>query len=441
VALVPLEQLGAVVVFASTSNLLDRVEFWAKQVDKPGQGLTQRYFIYQPKYARASDLGESLAPLLGGVVPNAAGSLARDTRSALGNNDPSAINKDTAMRRDSRQVNAAPGVISIQGDGGLTLSIDSRSNSLIFYTTGPRYESLLPMIRRLDVPPKQIVLEATIAEVSLSGDFAQGVEFAFTRNQDVASGNNAFRMTAAAASSAAAADQLNGGTLGRLGLPSSGLALNYIMNATDQVRLRLSASDSRVNIISNPILVVRDGVGATISVGSDIPTVGATASDPIQSNRVVTTVLYRKTGLELDITPTINAQGLVVMRIAQTISNTVPGSSDVQGAPVFFERSISTEVVAGSGQTVLLGGLISESGSNSSAGVPMLSRIPVLGSAFRSDQKKKDKTELVLLITPRILESGADWDSVRTGIGRALKYLDLSEVSPPPKAPEATPEP
>jgi general secretion pathway protein D len=344
------------------------------------------------------------------------------------------------MRRDNRVGNAAPGVISIQGAEGLTLSIDSRSNSLIFYTTGPRYESLLPMIRRLDVPPKQIVLEATIAEVSLSGDFAQGVEFAFTRNQDVASGSNAFRMTTAAASSAAAADQLNGGTLGRLGLPSSGMALNYIMNATDQVRLRLSSSDSRVNIISNPILVVRDGVGATISVGSDVPTVGATASDPIQSNRVVTTVLYRKTGLTLDITPTINAQGLVVMRIAQSISNTVPGSSDVQGAPVFFERSVSTEVVAGSGQTVLLGGLISESGTNSSAGVPVLSRIPILGSAFRSDQKKKDKTELVLLITPRILESGADWDSVRNGIGRALKYLELPEAIAPTKPVEARPE-
>jgi len=427
VALVPLDQLGAVAVFASTSNLLDRVEFWARQIDRPSQGTSERYFIYQPKFARASDLFASLGPLLGAATapPNTAGNLARDTRSALGGDTGAApaapITQANALRRESAgSAAAAPAAASFRGEG-VTVSVDSRSNALIFFTTGLRFESLLPMIKRLDVPPKQILLEATVAEVSLTGDFARGVEFAFTRTENFDPENP----------SLGERREYNGGTLGRLGMPSGGFALNYIPNLTDQIRLRLSATDGRVNVLSNPVIVVRDGVTASISVGNDVPTVGATASDPLQSDKQITTVLYRKTGLDLAITPTINAQGLVVMQINQKISSTVPGSSGVQGAPIFFERSVATEVVAGSGQSVLLAGLISESGSETSSNVPFLSKLPGLGWLFSSDAKKSEKTELVLLITPRILETPEQWDAVRSSLSKGLRYLDLGNFVKP----------
>jgi general secretion pathway protein D len=405
---VPLDRLGAVAVFASSIEILDRVEFWTKQVDRPSQGPSLRYFIYQPRNARAADLAESLAPLIGGAVPGVqVGNQSRDTRSAMGTTaGTNNITSANALRRDGgAAATGAPAPMAVAGEG-VTMSVDPRSNSVVFFTTGLRYEALLPLIRRLDIPPKQILLEATIAEVSLTGEFANGVEFAFRDGK------------------------LSGGTLGRLGTPSGGLALNFIESVTDQAVLRLQASDSRVNIISKPVLVVRDGVSATIAVGNDVPTVGATASDPIQSNRQITTVLYRKTGLNLAITPTINAQGVVVMQIAQTISNSVPGSSGVSGAPIFFERSVSTEVVARSGQTVLLAGLISESGSDSSEGIPWARKLPLVGPVFRSDSRKQEKTELVLLITPRVIDTPEEWDVVKNNLNSALKLLQ-------PVAPDA----
>jgi general secretion pathway protein D len=425
VAMVPLDQLGAVVVFATGADLLERVEFWARQVDRPNQGPALRYFVYHPKYARASDLGESLAPLIGakeGVA--AAPDLARDTRSALGGTPVagqemaagtarSDITQQNVMRRDTQGRGQESKPVSIQGEG-LTLSVDPRSNSLIFYTTGLRYESLLPMVRRLDVPPKQILLEATIAEVTLSGEFAYGVEFAFRDGK------------------------WSGGTQGGIGLPDAGLALNYIANVSDSVRLKLSQSNDLVDILSSPMLVVRDGVEATIAVGNDVPTVGATASDPIEGDGIVTTVLYRRTGLRLAIRPTINAQGLVVMQIDQAISNTVPGSSEVEGAPVFFERAVSTEVVARSGQSILLAGLISESNNNTSTSVPWLGDIPGLGWLFKGESRSREKTELVLLITPRIIDNPDHWDVVQRGLEQVLERLEL----PPPVvsgAPAAAP--
>ncbi len=423
VALVPLDQLGAIVVFAGNADLLQRVEYWVTQLDKPTQGPAERYFIYHPRYARASDLGTSVVPLLGGTIATP-GNLARDTRSALGSTASasgnsagttsdalrsgsvgptgSAVTEDNVLRRDTGTRSVGTENISVKGEG-VTLSVDPRSNSLIFYTTGTRYQTLLPMIQRLDVPPKQILLEAMIAEVTLTGEFAYGVEFAFSSGE------------------------FSGGTLGNLGLPDGGLALNWIGNVTDQVRLKLSSTNTLVNVLSNPTLVVRDGVEATIKVGNDVPTVGATASDPLQSDRQITQVLYRKTGLDLRIRPTINAAGVVVLEIDQSISNTVPGSSVVEGAPVFFERSVSTEVVARSGESILLAGLISERQNDNSSGVPGLSKIPGLGYLFRSDSKSKERTELVLLITPRVIEDPRQWNDIRIGMQGALENLVLPE--------------
>jgi len=408
-SMVALDRQGAVVVFSSSADLLNRVEFWAKQIDRAGEGPSRRYFVFQPKFARAADLAESLIPLLGGPLGGAIGNQSRDTRSAIGGTSSGVVmpNATNVLRRDGGGAASAQGPAGISTEE-LTLTVDSRSNSMIFFTVGPKYESLLPMIRRLDVPPKQILIEATIAEVSLTGDFANGVEFAFTRGRYA------------------------GGTLGNLGLPGGGLAINFTRNITDQIRLRLRSSDSQVNVLSSPMIVVRDGAPATINVGNDIPTVGATASDPIQSDRTVTTVLYRNTGLTLNITPTINAQGSVLMQISQQISNTVPGSSGVVGAPIIFQRSVQTELVAGSGQSVLLAGLMSESSTSSNEGVPVLNRLPGVGALFKSSQKKREKTELVLLITPRIIESPDEWGGVMNKIRSSLEYLSVKPANVAP---------
>jgi len=423
VAIVPLDQLGSLVVFAASSDLLGRVDYWVKQLDKPNQGPEERYFIYHPRYSRASDLGESLAPLLGGTAA-ALGNLSRDTRSALGaqgtvrgdGSQPTSlaqsgsttgrpvvpVTQDNVLRREAGTRSTASEAIAVQGEG-VTLSVDPRSNTLIFFTTGTHYQTLLPMVQRLDVPPKQILLETMIAEVTLTGEFAYGVEFAFTE------GN------------------FSGGTTGGLNLPSGGLSLNWIEGISQQVRVKLSASNTLVNVLSNPTLVVRDGVEASIKVGNDVPTVGATATDPLESNTQITQVLYRKTGLDLKIRPTINAEGVVVMEINQSISNTVPGASDVQGAPVFFERAVTTEVVARSGESILLAGLISERKNDNSAKVPGFGDIPGIGYLFRSDSKSKERTELVVLITPRVIEDPKEWNEIRMGMQGALQNIELPE--------------
>ena len=391
VVLVPMQQRGYVAIFSSRKQFMERVEFWANELDNPPQGTEKRYFIYAPKFARAADLGDSLQPLITGQSSTASGSSgnsARDTRSAVGS--------DTTSNSGGNA-----GTVTANSEN-LRMVVDQRSNLLIFYTTGREYELLLPLIERLDVVPRQIILEATIAEVTLNDEFRFGVEWALERGDWSASTNGAFGVE----------------DLG-------GLALNYAANA-DIATAQAFQNNSLVNVLSNPTLLVRDGTSANITVGTEIPIVTSTISDPFEGTGAVQqNVARRQIGLKFDVTPTINSQGVVIMQIDQSITNETSTGAGGGNNPTLFNRSISTEVVANSGQTIILGGLISENASDGIDGVPGLSEIPILGNLFKSKTKSKSKTELVIMVTPRIIDNQRQWDSIKNDFAAGLKNVNL----------------
>ena len=395
--MVPLDQIGAVALFASEQFYIDRVNYWARQLDKPSEGAQKRYYIFHPRFARASDLGSSVAPLINPQqsIANRAGNQSRDTASAFNN---------------SQSAQGSGGQSGIGGNGAasttvqsedITMTVDERSNTIIFYTSGIRYQTLLPMIRRLDVMPKQILLEATIAEVTLTDDLSMGLEFAIQNGK------------------------FGYGTKGAFGVEEfGGLSLSYL-DVGKELLANLKAAKTNINILSNPSLVVRDGVSANINVGTDVPTVGSTTVNPGTETQS-TTVEYRKTGVKMSVTPTINAQGLVVLQIDQSISNTVDGST-VAGSPAIFERSLNTEVLAQSGQTIMLGGLISENTTKTTTKVPFLGDIPLFGPLFRGQKDSVSKTELVILITPRVIDQPEQWQQIQHQLQSGLENLKLQD--------------
>ncbi|MBE3672537.1 secretin N-terminal domain-containing protein [Pseudoalteromonas distincta] len=385
---IPIEHLGQVVVFASADEIIDRVEYWQKQLDKPATGAEQSFYIYHPKYARASDIGQSLAPLLGGSFSS--------NKSKTATAPSTASTSDTAPKPAA--TSAANTVQSIEGDG-IRLVVDERANALIFYSSGQYYQELQPILNQLDIMPKQVMMEVVIAEVKLTGSFSKGVQYAI--QSGAATGRT---------------ENINFNTAGK------GAFTYSIVGLPGNISVNLSQSDGLVNVLSRPTLLVRDGVAASISVGDDIPTIGSTTTNPLNSERETTTIEYRKTGVDLTVTPTINAQGTVIMTISQSISNV----SDTTGAsdnPSFFERTLNTEVVAGNGQTVMLGGLISENKSNGASSVPFFGSLPVLGHLFRSDTSSSDKTELVILVTPKIVQNTDDWQRVKQSFIQGLENL------------------
>lgn len=387
VVMIPLEKLGAVAVFSSTKYLLDRVEYWASLVDVAGNGSDQQYFFYQPKFARAKDLFESLSPLISDQ-----GGLSQ----LRGSSTTNLANESTGSAPSSSR---ASGISSDK----MKVVVDERSNALVFYTTGSEYRGLFPLLARLDTLPKQVSLEITIAEVTLQDEFKHGFEWALSRGEVSLTTQGAFGVS----------------EIGGLGL--------FINGTEGPLTANFLSSNSLVNVLSRPTLTVRDGVSATINVGSDISVIGSTTVDPINGERQTTTSEYRKTGVDISVTPTVNSQGIIVMEVDQTISNSIPSSSGASGNPDIFERSLSTEVVARSGQTVILGGLISANYNQGGSSAPRLGDIPLLGNLFKSSSDSQDRTELVMLITPKLIENLDQWQIVMSDFKQGLKYLYFDE--------------
>jgi len=378
VVFVPLEQSGGVAIFASSQMFLNRVTSWAKKLDKPQQGTDSQFFIYHPQFARASDLGDSLAPLFGGAVSTPKGNSARDTKSAVANK----VSANTAV-----------------SDGTMKMVVDERANLVIFEASGLKYQSILPLIKRLDVMPRQVLLEATIAEVTLTDEFKAGFEFNLKEGNFGFSTEGAFGLS-----------DIVGGSLQWAG-------------SVNTASLKAMQKNSLVNILSNPTILVRDGTTATITVGDEIPI--TTSSDTNDETNVVrTNIERRQTGISLTVTPTINTEGVVIMEIDQTISNVLDTEANA-AASIILKREITTEVVANSGQTIILGGLISENSSNGDTKVPLLGDIPLLGHLFKSKADTKKKTELVILITPKIIVDEKQWAKIKNNFSLGLENLSF----------------
>ncbi|MFT6985518.1 MAG: general secretion pathway protein D [Psychromonas sp.] len=382
ISIISLDRTGRLVFFVPNKKILQRINFWLTQIDQPLSGDVLQYFLYSPQFSRATDLGESLKNLISGGTANISSST-----SANSQNDQ---NKQTNKNSSSKSLNAS--------NENMKMVVDQRANALIFHTTGEHYRQLMPLIKQLDVLPKQVLLEVVIAEVTLSDSFQSGVDFTLT-NQGVASSQGGFNLGSGAA------------------------GLSYALTgAQGNLNITLFQQNDHVEVLSRPSLLVRDGVSATITVGNDIPTIGDTIVD---DGVVTSSVVYRKTGVDLTVKPTINARGIIIMEIKQKISNQPSGGDAVEGAPIIFERSIETEVIAGSGQTIILGGLISENTDFSDTQVPFFSSIPLIGHLFNSRNDATVKTELVVLVTPRIIESTDEWDEIKAKFSNKLTELSL----------------
>ena len=173
-----------------------------------------------------------------------------------------------------------------------------------------------------------------------------------------------------------------------------------------------------INILSNPTLLVRDGVAASIVVGDEIPLTTGVLSNPLAGTTAErSTFERRQTGLTLSVKPTINSQGIVIMEINLEISN-------AEGETL-LNRRVQTEVVANSGQTVILGGLISEKDTGNDSKVPLLGDLPVLGNLFKSDSETTNKTELVILVTPKIISDANQWGDIKNKFRKGLENVEF----------------
>jgi general secretion pathway protein D len=279
--------------------------------------------------------------------------------------------------------------------GGPRVVPNINDNSLLILATGEEYDSIVKLLEQLDVPPRQVLIEATIYEVTLTGAFTNGVT-AYLRQKG----------TSTTDGPAGDFDRKLAGSLSSTGI---GMSIGTLIGQSKELLAFLTSAETRdrTRVISSPKLIATDSVAASMNVGLDVPVLQSQAVTGAQasgSSLFANTVSTRQTGVTLNILARVNPSGIVTMEIKQEVSNPqAPGASSAIQSPSFSQRTISTQVTVSDGDTVAIGGIISESNGDSSAGVPYLHRIPILGAAFGARSTNHQRTELVVFLTPRVI--------------------------------------
>jgi len=446
--IIPIERMNALLVVTPQPAYLDEAKKWIERLDKGGEGSGVRFYVYQVQNSRAERIGPLLQQAFSGRVQQQATAgpptLAPGTPAGTIVSPPSyqsqasmlqptnpattaATNAAAAVSAAQAQVQAAAAARAVTSGEGLgvirniQVVADKDNNTILIVATPTEYSVIEAALKKLDVPQRQVVIEVTIAEVTLTDELDLGVDWLFKNGppNGHGSGGNFNGIIG----------PINPAVPGASAVASLAQGFSYIINKAGGLQAALHLLDSYGNtkVISNPHVSALDNQKATIKVGDRIPisqqtfvgagTVGTT------TNSFSTTSQYIDTGVLVQVTPHINAGGLVTLDVSAEVST--PGTvTDPSGAPPINTRSVQTIVAVPSGETLVMGGLITELKQNTSSGLPLVSRVPFLGGLFGAQKLNNNRTELVLFISPKIIENGADFRRVMDDLRRRMEQLD-----------------
>ncbi|WP_234030786.1 type II secretion system protein D [Aeromonas hydrophila] len=396
VVLVPMSN-NTLLVTASTQAWLEYTRDWVRRLDKPRPtGGSDGVYAYFLKNTKVADTWAVVSSIFGdgntsssqkepGEDLLAAAEQVRDQQNATG----TARASDRSLSSEPGNRGAiAPKKMNTQTMSVMTeqyrVVVDAKRNALIFSGRYSDYQRLVELLQFVDQRPRQVLLQAVIAEVKVTNDSSLGFEWNITKGD------------------------ITGGTTGLIG-KTGNLNLNGVFG---DVTAKFSAalSEGNAKVLSSPRLVVLDQETASIKIGDQIVVKTGEISNGSGGSgdpQVTTSYKYIDTGLSLEITPSINDDGLIEMTIAQEISSVSAGGGDT---PPINRRAVQSKLLADSGKTVYLGGLLSQNKTDNEEKVPLLGDIPVLGNLFKYQTKKHEKTELVLLITPFVITSKEEAD-------------------------------
>ncbi|MDZ4187676.1 MAG: secretin N-terminal domain-containing protein [Hydrogenophaga sp.] len=374
ITLIALPPINSVLVFASSKEVQAHVLDWVKELDQfNAVQAGSAFFTYPVRNADAQELAKSLNELIGGANAPPA---------------PAAFTGGTP-----------PPPSTAGGSRQRRVVVNNATNSLIFQGGSQEdYRQWLSLLAELDRPVKSALIDVLVAEVALADDNSLG--FSWQLDQ-LGSGAQAVRLR---------------GTTYSAGISGSGLSIDALLggNPLRQLAISALASNSDSRVISNPKVMTRNGETASISVGQEVPTVtsqGVAPSGGIfgsTNNVVPQTIQYRNTGVLLRVRPVIHAGDRIDLEISQEVSSAEPTTTGVTTSPTIRKRSIETKLSIRDGATVMLGGLISETTSDSASGVPFLQDIPGMGNLFKRSGRTRARTELVILITPYIINDSSE---------------------------------
>jgi len=391
---IAIERLNLVLVMSADNRVFTKIDEVIHTIDVAGEGVDARIYVYAVKNGAAADLEALLNNVFGKgpsedktAVPKKDEKSNEDTPKGIAGN-PLAQKKPAPAEKITARTMETEGSGTLKGE--VKITADETRNLLIIEATPPDYHVIERILNEVDVLPRQALIDVTLAEITLGEDTELGIEWEYRRSSWVGEG-------------------LNSLTAGATGL-------QYAIGLSNNLQAKVSAlaEEKKVNILSSPHILASDNKTARIDISTEIP-VATTEYNVTSSNDDVleTSIEYRDTGVILSVTPHISESGMVTMDVEQEVSEqsanvSVGGNS----YPSFYKRSIATTLSVKHGQTLVIGGIISETGSESASGVPCLIKIPIVRYLFGKEKTGTGKTELIVMITPRVIVNLQDVEAV-----------------------------
>lgn len=451
VRVIPFRRLNSVLVVTPRSHYLDTVGQWIERMDvSPDSSYEKQLFVYPVQNTSASRLAEVLTQIYsggaaatgggygggsqqydsssgfsdqGGVAPGMSpetlgsssssslgsngGGSGISAGSAFGSNDDSERGKMVSGSLGAATANARSPISDVR------VVADEENNSLMIYATGRQYKIIRKALDKIDTVATQIIIEASILEVTLTDSLRYGLEWTFK-----AGIGNDYDATGLLAN-----------TENAIGPISPGFSYT-VRNSANNISAVLNAlsKESLLNVISTPSVMVLDNHTAYIHVGNQVPVIDQlSTSDASDTGRITQSITYRDTGVKLSVRPSVNAGGLVTMDVEQSVTD-VGEIDPASGQRAFLERNIMSRVAVRSNESVVLGGLIRENATNSDQGVPFLHKIPLIGPIFGTVSSEDTRTELLVIITPRALYDETELRAVSDEMRSRIRHMELIDA-------------
>lgn len=397
IKIMPIEHMNSIMIISANPDYLKDMKDWVDRFDQVSPTAGQQLFVYHVQNGSAEHLAEMLNQIFGGkkssggksaLAGSSTSSLAPGLQPATVGGDGQAV-KTGVEPAKTMLGDSGTGGMNIDPDAEVRIVADKTNNSLMIMSTNDTYQQILEALKRIDVMPMQVQVEASIMEVTLTDGLEYGLQWYFKNN------GNAFGAKG----------------LGDLATEPGGFSFSTTLGS-DRVlgAINALARESKVRVLSSPSILVLDNQTASIRVGDQQPIFTGKLNDA--NGGTSTTVQYKDTGVSLQVTPHVNSNGLVKMDIQQDITDV--GEIDAAtNNRSFLQRNIKSNVAVKSGETIVLGGLIRDNSSEGRNGVPGLSKLPVVGGVFSGSSSGGKRTELLVLITPTAIKDQRDL--VKTG--------------------------
>ena len=399
IKLIPVEAQNVIIAFGTGQEALQHVLQWATELDQPSQTAnSQGAFYHQVYNAKAKDIVE----IVRGIA-------------------------ETTTTQTQAVAQGAPGAtpaISSSSSARQKIMVDESRNGIIFTGTAEEYAQFRTLVQQMDRAPLQVMIEATIAEVNLKQGESLGVTFDWAAR--------------------------GGGALNQTTIKSDGAGIFFTLvrdHASIMSQVNALADYNRLQVLSSPRLVTSSGKSASINVGTQVPIITTQESSPTGgvvggNTSILQAIQYRNTGIILNINPTVNSSRRVELTVSQEVSDAQQNNISGVQSPLIINRSLQTTLSLDDGQTALLGGMISENYSRGNTGIPYLKDIPVLGNLFKNSSSSLQRTELIILLTPYIID-GAETaaqvrDAFRTKLGEWAAPVP-KDAEPDAPRPSSTP--